>query len=241
MGSSRLPGKVLKPFYEGASILELIIRDFQQWSYPIVVATTTAAGDDVLEQLAQNLNVFSVRGSNMNALDRFMGAVKEHDLDFLIRVCADNPFLSQQLFSDLLEEAKACNFDLDYLSHSYDSTPVVLTHFGFFVELVSCKALQKVSEITDDPYYLEHITNYLYHHPQEFKIKYLDLPHDFFIDPDIRLTVDTPHDFALGASIYKKLKEAYGSTEIDAINAYLGDHPEIMKQMRTEKASNPKK
>lgn len=241
MGSSRLPGKVLMPFYGKETILELIVQGFQKWSYPIVIATTTAPKDVAIAQLADKLGVFCVRGSDMNAVDRFLGAVREHNLDFLVRVCADNPFLSQDLFAGMIKKGEALNFTFDYLSYRYDTKPVILTHFGFFVELVNCRALEKIAEETDDLFYLEHITNYLYYHPEKFRIQFMDLPKDFFIDPDIRLTVDTPSDFELSAKLYKEIKTAYGDVEIGSINAYLKENPQWIIRMREQIYQNPKK
>ena len=91
-GSERLPGKVVKPFYHDKTILEIIIGRFSQLNYPIIVATTPHAADDMIVEIAQKCNAETFRGAEQDVLQRFIDCANEYQLSIVLRVCADNPF-----------------------------------------------------------------------------------------------------------------------------------------------------
>ena len=171
---------------------------------------------------------------------RFVEAASQYKFDFVVRICADNPFLSLQKFEELIAHAEAARFDFDYLSFAYGPKPTILTHFGFFVELVRTEALRKALAQTNEKLYLEHVTNYIYKHPEAFKIKLVDLPLDFVVDSFVRLTVDTLEDFDLACSLYQTLMDDYNSVEIEAINTYLAKHPVLLTKMKHQIELNEK-
>lgn len=204
-GSTRLPSKMLLPFYDGLTILELLIERLKSaFHYPIILATSTETGDDKLEQLASKMDVFCVRGSEENVLSRFLLAAEKYKLSHVVRVCADNPFLDMQLISQLTEIEYTA---FDYSSHILrDGTPAIKTHFGFFTELVSKAALENINSETDEKLYQEHVTNYIYSHENKFNIKFLELPSSFDdYQGKVRLTIDTAEDFKIASQLYAEL------------------------------------
>ena len=93
-GSSRLPGKMTRDFYRGRTIPELIIRRLAA-RFPasrIVLTTSTAADDAMLERLAIKCNIRCHRGSEHDVLGRVAEAVREGSAAWVVRVCGDNPF-----------------------------------------------------------------------------------------------------------------------------------------------------
>ncbi len=239
-GSSRLPGKVVQTFIGVQSIIDILLEKLKILDLPLVLATTTNPQDDILEDVAKRHHVACFRGSEENVLLRFVEAARQFDFDFVVRVCADNPFLSRQLFGELYQKAVDSNFNFDYLSFAYQGKPTILTHFGVFVEMVRTAALEKALQATNEKFYLEHVTNYLYHHPAIFNINFFEMPADLFVHPGIRLTVDTAVDFAMAADLYDTLLQQYGHTEINAINAYLAQRPDLLEQMQLEIAKHHK-
>ena len=119
----------------------------------------------------------------------------------IIRVCADNPFLMANSISNLIEAHR--NGNAAYVSYMVDNnTPAILSHLGFYAELATLEAMEKIPELTDDPYYLEHVTNYIYTHPDSFQLHFIKAPVHIFNSPEIRLTVDTLEDFNLAQLLY---------------------------------------
>lgn len=204
-GSTRLPSKMLLPFYDDKTILELLIERLKSsFTGTIILATSTAEADAQLANVAKEMNVPCVRGSEENVLSRFLLAAKTYNLTQVIRVCADNPFLDMQLIDQLVEERLGT---YDYVSHCLsDGLPAIKTHFGFFTELVTTAALEQINAETQEPLYQEHVTNYIYSHSDKFKINFLQLPLIFDdYQGKIRLTIDTKEDFQVASDLYAQL------------------------------------
>ncbi len=206
-GSTRLPGKILKDFYDGQNILEILINKLKKShkNLPLILATTQNKEDDAIELLGKKYNISVYRGSTENVLSRFIEAAEKYNIDNIIRVCADNPFLDTRHINYFIRELEKGNYD--YVSYQTpDGTPSIQSHLGLFTEAVRLKSLKKVAKKTKNPLYLEHVTNYIYQYPEKFKIKLLSLPSYFRDTEKIRLTIDTQEDFELIKKIFKKLR-----------------------------------
>ena len=104
--SSRLPNKVVLPFYKNKGILELIIEKLKNTNYKIFIATTINKDDDVIEQIALKNNLQYFRGSEKNVLSRFIRIAQENNLKYVLRVCSDNPFINIRLFGNYFSAEK---------------------------------------------------------------------------------------------------------------------------------------
>ncbi|HLZ87014.1 MAG TPA: hypothetical protein VKQ52_07240, partial [Puia sp.] len=88
--STRYPGKVLKPFAEGRSLLEFQLMRLKEAfpESPLVVATSTAAADEPIVQLAKAMGVFSFRGDEQDVLKRFVNCCQYFGFNGqIIRIC----------------------------------------------------------------------------------------------------------------------------------------------------------
>jgi spore coat polysaccharide biosynthesis protein SpsF len=72
---------------------------------------------------------------------------------------------------------------------------------------VNYDALVKAHSKAIDNSDKEHVTPYIYNHPQEFSIRLEDTPPKILDEQNIRLTVDTGTDFQNAAEILKQLVE----------------------------------
>lgn len=211
LGSSRLPNKIILPFYKDKCLLEILLEKLKRsFPYnPIVLATSINPVDDRLISIPEKLNIPVYRGSESNVLSRFIGVGKEYGAEKMIRICSDNPFLDMRELRRLLLFLET-NDEYDYVSFDVNNTPSILTHFGFWTEFVSLKALEKVNELTHEKIYQEHVTNFIYTHPSTFKVKFLDVTSKLKDRLDIRMTLDTEDDFSILSKIYKKMNEKMG-------------------------------
>lgn len=213
-GSTRLPNKVLLPFDEETSILGILIKKLQTHfsEIPLVVCTSSDANDDVIADYCKTLQVSCFRGSEQNVLQRFIEAAKVNEAEIVIRICADNPFLDMNFITELLQ------FYKDYPNSDYWSfknaigVPVIKTHFGFFAEIVTTKALEKVSQLTKDSLYTEHVTNYIYSN-EIFISQLKELPNFLKHRDDLRFTIDDNTDFELLKEVYQYHKQNNYSIE----------------------------
>lgn len=202
-GSTRMPSKILRPFDGDKRIIDIILEAIKRScpSATIVLATTDNPADDTLEAVARRHGVECFRGPEEDVLARFIGAAERFGIDRLIRVCSDNPFLQTDTFYTLFKAHDASR--ADYVAYGFpDGRPTIKSHLGLFAELTTLDALRRVAASTDEKLYREHVTIYEYTHPEQFKIELLPLPEFLQARLDLRLTLDTPSDFALLSKLY---------------------------------------
>lgn len=240
-GSTRLPGKMTRDFFQGSTILDILLQRLKN-DFPdttIVVATSTAEPDQAMVDAAQRNGVSSFRGSENDVLQRFVGAADYFGLSHVVRICADNPMLSTSLLKDLL--AAWGDGSADYCSYRLpDGTPTIRSHYGLFSECVRTDALKKVITLTQDSFFHEHVTNYLYNHPEEFKLQYLPAPEVLNAYPQIRLTIDTAGDFENAGQVYREFLD--GGLEFNAENTVmvLKKQKNLLEAMNKEIIANSK-
>lgn len=211
LGSTRLPNKMILPFFNKQSVLELVLKKMKL-NFPniqIIVATSLSAENDVLEQVAKINGCDVYRGSEANVLQRFIDAAVHFKHNNIIRVCADNPFLDSNEMDRLIKFSQE-NVDYDYISFKVHNQPSIKSHFGFWSEYVKLDVLQSIISKIDDNFYHEHVTNYIYENQTDYNVKLLDVNPVLNGIEDIRMTLDTLDDFNLLSEIYSKLNSKYG-------------------------------
>lgn len=235
--SSRLKAKMLLPFWKKKSLLQLIIDRLINafGSESIYILTTNNSQDDLLVESLKDYNINIFRGDEQNVLNRFVQAGKFYGKEDIIRVCADNPFLDIPSLKILTED----NSDLDYVSFSYNDTPVIKTHLGFFAEKTKISVLNKVASLTDSPMYLEHVTNYIYSNKNKFNIKLFPIDDKFNFNSKLRLTVDTKEDFQSSQIIFSQLADPINFSINDVLNV-INQNPELIESMDVQIKLNSK-
>lgn len=240
-GSTRLPNKMVIPFYNGISVLELLISRILESdiSVPLIVATTINESDDSIVEIAKKWEVDVFRGSEQNVLNRFIDAANQFKFDKVIRICADNPFLD---IKALKYQIKSFSENLcDYWSYKVNDVPTILSHYGFWTEGVTVEALKRVSNLADEnKLYLEHVTNYIYTNPNLFKIEYKEVDNEIGVKNDVRLTIDTEEDFKLAKIIYSELVESNISITPHNIIEHVYGNQSWVDRMRIEILKNKK-
>lgn len=239
-GSTRLPNKILRPFYEGKCILDLMLEKLSLIdNTDVLVATTSNQRDDLIACMAKDHGVRCFRGSENDVLDRFILAADRNNVQKIIRICSDNPFLDVDSMKQLLETIQK-NPKAEYISFNVNGTPSIKTHYGFWAEYVTLDALKKVRKLTDEPLFHEHVTNYIYSHPDDFNIVWINVGQELVKDLPIRLTIDTESDFINAQKIYSDFVQMGIKPTIHNIVAYLLKNPLITSEMEIEIKKNTK-
>ena len=202
IGSTRLPGKVLKEV-DGKTLLQIHLERLNKCKKAddVIVATTVNDVDAEIYNKALEWGYKSFRGSELNVLERFYEAVKNHKPDWIVRVTSDCPLLDPKLVDDVITYAQ--NHDYDYVSNG------LIEHFpdGQDVEVFKFSALElalKNAKLTSE---LEHVTPYIINNSDVrggkiFSGKNYDCEKDY---SHIRMTVDEPRDFDLMEYLIQKL------------------------------------
>lgn len=195
IGSTRLPGKVLKEVL-GKPLLQYQLERVKQSTKidEIVVATTDKKRDDVIAQFCKSELVSVFRGSEKDVLKRYYDAAKVYQADVIVRLTADCPLISPEIIDRIIETY--VDTSAQYVSNTVERT----FPRGLDVEVFSMEVLEKVHREAALVSEREHVTKYIVSHPHQFEI--VQVQHDEDLS-EHRWTVDTQEDFLL----MKKLLE----------------------------------
>lgn len=226
------------PFFENESLLFLLLKRLiaDAQGIPVIVATTSQAEDDKIESLCLELSIDCFRGSAEDVLDRFIRCAEEFEVDTIIRVCADNPFFDLKSTLSLGKHLTENSFD--YVGFDMgEGLPSIKTHIGLWGEAVSLEALKKVGELTKEKLYREHVTNYIYSHPDTFNLELIDAPFQLKGRTDLRFTLDTKADFELHQLTYSHYQK---HRDVSSLIKFVDNHPEYLEIMRGQIELNSK-
>lgn len=240
MGSTRLPGKILREFHDGKTLLETLLGNLHKVSgAKVIVATSVSENNDALESFLRERGEIVFRGSENDVLERFIQAAGENGVTRIVRICSDNPFMDFHAVQQLVDAGSAS--DADYIGFRINDTPSILTHFGFWGEYVTLDALKRVYATTEKgtPAH-EHVTFHVYKHPEDYKCQWIEAPLFLQGRSDIRLTIDTPEDLVNARKVYSDLKEAKGDFTLEDVVAYLDAHQDIKESMMKNIIQNKK-
>ena len=236
--SQRLPNKIIRPFYRNKSILEIIIHKLKKTGFKIYLATTDCSDDDRIKKIADQEKIECFRGDEQNVLSRFFSVSKKNKLTHAIRVCSDNPFININLLNNMVLNLEK-NPSMDYIGYfDKKGKPMILSHFGFFSEIISFGAMKKTIESNIEKRYYEHVTNYTYENPDKFKILKLRANKIFDNLENIRLTVDNYLDFEIASSIFSFYDG--NSDSYEELIKYIINKTDFVNQMEINIKNNKK-
>ncbi|QCO07163.1 cytidylyltransferase domain-containing protein [Azospirillum argentinense] len=200
MGSTRLPGKVLRPL-NGIPMLDRIVaRLDRQAGFQLVVATGDLPGDDPVAAHAEALRVPVFRGSSLDVLDRYYHCALSFGFTQVIRATADNPFVDMEEGKRLLRRHQADGADY---SLTID-LPV-----GVGLEIFTFPALARSWREGRAPHHREHVNEYILERPEVFRITRVSAPEPKQA-PGLRLTVDTAADLARAEALLVEWRHENG-------------------------------
>lgn len=199
MGSTRLPGKVLKKVL-GKTLLEYQIERVKRAKTidEIIVATTTKKSDDQIVQLCQQLSIPYYRGSEEDVLSRYYEAATKFNVDVIVRLTSDCPIIDPNVIDKVVELFLENMDRYDYVSNTLTRT----YPRGMDTEVMSYKVLKRAHEEAKELVYREHVTAYIYHHTDQFRLCNVSNEKD---ESKHRWTIDTKEDFLLIKNIVETL------------------------------------
>ena len=187
MGSTRLPGKVLRPVGHLPLLGHVVGRLSRlALSWPLIVATSTEEIDDAIVVWCSQANVPIFRGSEIDVLDRYVQCARASNFQHVVRLTADNPFTDVTELERLVDLHLSGSFDY---THSFGMMPL-----GVGAEIITWSALERSDIEGVEPHHREHVNEYIQEHPEMFSIGVLNIPVDKRA-PNLRLTVDTEEDW----------------------------------------------
>jgi len=214
MGSKRLPNKMMLHL-NGYPIVEWAWRRISKCREvnEVVVAIPLSTNNLPLYSHLIHIGANVIYGSEEDVLGRVYKAAWSYEADYVVRVCADNPFVSWTVVDDLVREYKESNLD-----YAYNHIPIGNTYpNGLGAEIVCIDLLRDLNHPGFDTLSKEqheHIFNYVWDNWQNFRMGVLGISGILSmcrrIYPWMRLDIDTMGD-------YQKAIESGVTIDMDAL------------------------
>ena len=227
MGSTRLPGKVLKPILGRPMLWHIVQR--LRWVpgvVEVVVATSDQPSDEPIRRFCHEHDIAVFAGSENDVLDRFHQAAVQYAGDPLIRISGDCPFVDSEVAGRLLELYKTG--DYDHVGVATGAGAIFLDggRFpdGLDAECFSFATLERAWREATEPSDREHVTPYIWRVPGRFRLGVLESEKDY---SHLRWTVDNQTDFQLVSQVYEALYRGDKPFLMADILRYLASHPEL--------------
>ena len=221
-GSTRFPNKVFA-LIDGKPLLWHVVNRLKYATKidDIIVATTVSEKDDKIEEWCKENNVHCFRGSEENVLNRYYSASEAFPSDYVVRITADDPFKEPKVIDAVITKLIEKGYD-----HVTNNLPPSFPE-GLDCEAFKKSALDRSEKEAETAFEREHVTQYIYHHPEIFKIGNVSNDENLSY---LRWTVDKDVDFEMVKAVYANRDKANkGILLMDEILEILKAHPEISK------------
>ena len=186
----------------------------------VIVATSISEKDDKLAEFCHSISAPVFRGSEDDVLDRYYQAAKGARADIVVRVTGDCPLIdpieSGKVVTKLTKEK------LDYASNIH---PPFLPD-GLDTEAFTIQALERAWEEADKALEREHVTLYIYSHPEMFTMGCVNYDKNL---SDFRLTLDRNEDYILLERVFHLLKQRQQFGYLHEVVSLLGEHPSLLE------------
>jgi len=196
MGSSRLPGKVLKEAAGHPLLWHLIYRLKKAKTLDdIVLATSQLEEDRILLEKAEEWGIKTFAGSAEDLLDRYYRAAHEYNADVVVRITADCPLIDPKIVDRVVSEFLKLG---NYAAVGTDDT----FPDGLDTTAYSFAAIKQAWRQARLPSEREHVGPYIQNHPELFKTKAISFTPK---SGHLRWTVDEEADLELVREIFGRL------------------------------------
>ncbi|MBI1964550.1 MAG: glycosyltransferase family protein [candidate division NC10 bacterium] len=221
IGSTRLPGKTLADVGGEPMLARLVARARRVSGVEqVIVATTEQPADQAILWFAADHGLPAYAGSEDDVLDRFYQTARRYDVSTIVRVTPDCPLLDPVISGHVLARFLEARGSVDYASNTHPPT----FPDGLDTEVFSFDALARAWREASEPSEREHVTSYIWRHPEQFRL--VNVAHD----PDLsalRWTVDEPADLEFVRAVYCHLGAACETAGLDVVLELLRRHPEL--------------
>ncbi len=221
-GSTRLPGKVLKPILGEPMLARMLERVKRAKEIDhIIVATSEKSRDDAVAELATRTGVGVFRGSEDDVLDRVYRAAKEIDADVVVCLTGDCVLHDPSVIDEATRHFIDAHDPL-----AYAGTPANYPE-GLDTDIFAFSALEEAAQNGRLPSEREHLAQYFKNRPERFHgLPWTVGERD---DSAMHWSVDTEQDFEFATKIFEELYPANPVFGKDDILALLARKPGLLE------------
>jgi len=207
MGSTRLPGKVLREINDRPLLTYQLDRISKSKKLDkVVVATSILEKDDAIEGFCKDYGVACYRGSENDVMSRYYNCAKLYNPNVVVRMTADCPLIDPEIIDKVIQK-----FENDSVDYCGNTVPPETSKFpdGSDIEVFSMQALERANLTVEDKHRREHVT-FQFWQDQNYTSSQYTQDKDW---SNYRITVDYPEDFEVVNYIFNvfKAKRIFGS------------------------------
>jgi len=225
MGSTRLPGKVLRPI-DGRPVLSWMIDRLRAAGElnELVVATTYLPIDEPIRELCDQLGVASVAGHPTDLLDRHLKVGRARQADAIVKIPSDCPLIDPRVVDLVVGEFRRTYPEDAYVGNLHPAT----WPDGNDVEVIRLDALEEAWCLATRTFQREHTTPFIWDQPERFRVRNVAWPSGRDLSATHRLTLDYEEDLALITQVFQALhKPGAPPFSVEEIVALLDARPDL--------------
>jgi spore coat polysaccharide biosynthesis protein SpsF len=195
MGSTRLPGKVLKKIGDKVLLQHIIERTKKlKTKHALVIATSNLKKDEVIANYCHQNHVDVFCGDESDVLKRYYDCAVKYSFNHIVRLTADNPYFDYEELDCLISRHIESN---SQYANNFEFLPI-----GIGMEIMTFEALEKSYLEGQEAHHREHVNEFIIENPNRFKTIKVEPQNKSKIRPDIRMTVDTAEDLEKAIRVY---------------------------------------
>ena len=219
VGSSRLPGKILKPL-GSACVLQHVLRRCRRIPSvdTVICATTHHPQDNEICRIAKFEGVTVFRGSESDVLERYHNAAQLAGADTILRVTSDCPLIDPLICDRVIELLKAKRADF-----TCNNMPPSWPH-GLDCEAFTISALSAAHQNAVKEYDREHVTPWI---RRNEGLRRLNLPREGSARHELRWTLDYPEDFDFFKAVFERYSDTNIILDTERLICALDNEPEL--------------
>jgi spore coat polysaccharide biosynthesis protein SpsF len=224
----------------GKPAFEHIVERLRRSRYldGVMLATTFRPEDEALRACARRLGVPFYAGSSEDVLGRMLAAARSVSAEVIVQITGDCPLIDPQISDRVIEAYLKEKPDYavtliqapdelpegDTLSGGPASARRPSYPTGTETEVFATSLLADVDAITQDPADREHVSLYIYEHPEKYRLLYVTAPSEH-ARPEFRLCIDTQEDYQVVSAIYDALYPIHPAFGLSDIISFLDANP----------------
>lgn len=223
-GSSRFPGKILKPVL-GQTLLYRQVERISQSSLKgeVIIATTELPEDRIIEKICKQNSWNCFKGDEFDLLSRHYKAARKWGADAVVKIPSDCPLIDPEIIDKVIAYFEKNNFD--YVSNLHPAT----YPDGNDVEIMSMEALEYSWVMAKRGFEREHTTPFIWENEDQFSIGNVEWEGGLNYSMSHRFTIDYPEDYLLIKTIYEKLYPENPCFSLNDILNLLEAEPDLMQ------------
>lgn len=226
LGSTRLPGKILKKIC-GKSVLILQLERILAARTPfhLIVATTTESQDDPIVEICEDNDIECFRGHPTDLLDRHYRVALKSGAEAVVKIPSDCPLIDPAVIDKVLNFYLENQGTLDFVSNLHPAT----FPDGNDVEIMPFEILEIAQTEAKKDFEREHTTPFIWDNPKRFRIGNVVMDNGLNLSMTHRFTIDYLEDYEFIKAVYEALYEKNRYFSLYDILDLLERRPDIKK------------